>query len=59
MVDTTGRAQLVALFDDLAHRDGLGVVHVTHRAAEAAAADRTITLAGGRVVDAPAASTLR
>ncbi len=54
MVDATGRAQLVTLFDDLAHRDGLGVVHVTHRAAEAAVADRTITLAGGRVVDVPA-----
>jgi energy-coupling factor transport system ATP-binding protein len=54
MVDATGRSQLVTLFDDLAHRDGLGVVHVTHRAAEAAVADRTITLAAGRVVDAPA-----
>ncbi len=54
MVDAGGRAQLVALFRDLAHADGLGVVHITHRAAEAAAADRTITLAGGRIVDAPA-----
>jgi energy-coupling factor transporter ATP-binding protein EcfA2 len=54
MVDATGRSQLVTLFDDLAHRDGLGVVHVTHRAAEAAVADRRITLAAGRVVDAPA-----
>jgi energy-coupling factor transport system ATP-binding protein len=53
MVDATGRAQLVALFDDLAHRDGLGVVHVTHRAAEAAVADRAIMLAGGRVVAPP------
>jgi energy-coupling factor transport system ATP-binding protein len=54
MVDSTGRAQLVALFDDLAHRDGLGVVHVTHRAAESGVADRAITLAGGRVVDTAA-----
>jgi energy-coupling factor transporter ATP-binding protein EcfA2 len=54
MVDTTGRAQLVALMNELAHHDGLGVVHVTHRAAEAAVADRTITLARGRSVDAPA-----
>ncbi|MCU1465058.1 MAG: putative transporter ATP-binding protein [Actinomycetia bacterium] len=54
MVDATGRAQLVTLFDDLAHRDRLGVVHVTHRAAEAAVADRTITLARGRIVDVPA-----
>ncbi len=54
MVDETGRALLVQLFGDLAHDDGLGVVHVTHRAAEAAAADRSITLECGRVVDAPA-----
>jgi energy-coupling factor transport system ATP-binding protein len=54
MVDATGRAELVTLFDALAHRDRLGVVHVTHRAAEAAVADRMITLAGGRVVDVPA-----
>ena len=53
MVDALGRARIVALLDELAHVDGLGVVHVTHRAAEAAAADRTIALAGGRVVDAP------
>ena len=56
MVDATGRAQLVTLFDDLAHRDGLGVVHVTHRAAEAGAADRVIALAAGHVVDAPGAA---
>ncbi len=53
MVDTEGRTRLVALLRDLAHTDGLGVVHVTHRAAEAAAADRTITLSGGRVITAP------
>jgi energy-coupling factor transporter ATP-binding protein EcfA2 len=53
MVDTVGRTRLVALMRDLAHTDGLGVVHVTHRVAEAAAADRTITLAGGRVINAP------
>src|SRR5207245_193665 len=39
MVDASGRAQLVALFRELAHTDGLGVLHVTHRAAEAAVAD--------------------
>ncbi len=54
MVDETGRALLVALFRDLAHDNGLGVVHVTHRAAEAAVADRSITLDHGRVVAAPA-----
>jgi energy-coupling factor transporter ATP-binding protein EcfA2 len=53
MVDAEGRKRLIALLRDLAHADGMGVVHVTHRAAEAAAADRTIALAGGRVIDAP------
>ena len=54
MVDSIGRARLVELLHDLVHDDGLGVVHVTHRAAEAAVADRTITLSAGNVVDAPA-----
>ncbi len=54
MVDGEGRELIVALLRDLADDDGLGVVHVTHRAAEAEAADRTITLDGGRVVVAPA-----
>ena len=53
VVRRLGRALLVTLFRDLAHDDGLGVVHVTHRAAEAAVADRSITLERGRVVDAP------
>ncbi len=47
MVDADGRALLVELFRDLAHGDGLGVVHVTHRAAEAAAADRVDHARGG------------
>jgi energy-coupling factor transport system ATP-binding protein len=54
MIDTAGRTQLVALLHDLVSDDGLGVVHVTHRASEAAAADRVITLAHGRVVAEPA-----
>jgi energy-coupling factor transport system ATP-binding protein len=54
MVDAVGRAQLVGIMRALASEDSLGVVHVTHRAAEAAAADRTITLAGGRIVETPA-----
>ena len=58
MVDATGRAQLVTLFDDLAHRDGLGVVHVTHRAAEAAVADRLITLVADALPTHPARGAL-
>jgi energy-coupling factor transport system ATP-binding protein len=54
MVDAGGRRQLVGIMRALASDDGIGVAHVTHRAAEAAAADRTITLSHGRVVDAPA-----
>jgi energy-coupling factor transport system ATP-binding protein len=54
MVDATGRAQLVGIMRTLATDDGIGVAHVTHRAAEAAAADRTITLAHGLVVETPA-----
>jgi len=54
MIDNAGRARLVAVLRELVSRDGLGVVHVTHRASEAAIADRIVTLADGRVVDAPA-----
>jgi energy-coupling factor transporter ATP-binding protein EcfA2 len=54
MVDSAGRAKLVGIMRSLASDDGIGVAHVTHRAAEAAVADRTITLAHGRVVDTPA-----
>jgi energy-coupling factor transport system ATP-binding protein len=54
MVDAAGRAQLVALFHELVHGDGMGVVHVTHRAAEAAVADRIVTLDAGRIVETPA-----
>jgi energy-coupling factor transport system ATP-binding protein len=54
MVDGAGRAQLVGIMRSLATDDGIGVAHVTHRAAEAAVADRTITLANGRVVETPA-----
>jgi len=54
MVDAAGRAQLVALFHQLVHRDGMGVVHVTHRAAEAAVADRIITLDAGHIVETQA-----
>jgi energy-coupling factor transport system ATP-binding protein len=49
MVDGDGRAALVALLRELAD-DGMSVVHVTHLAPEAAAADRVVTLGAGRVV---------
>ena len=52
MVDVEGRARLVTLLRDLA-RDGVGVVHVSHAAIEADAADRTIVLDAGRVIAEP------
>jgi len=54
MVDAEGRAQLVGIMGSLASDDGIGVAHVTHRAAEAGAADRIVTLDHGRVVATPA-----
>ncbi len=51
MVDAPGRQRIVALLHDLAATDGIGVVHVSHHATDAAAADRTIALAHGRLVD--------
>ncbi len=56
MVDSDGRAQLVALLRDLAD-EGVAVVHVSHYANEAALADRIVSLERGRLDDgAPAAS---
>jgi len=52
MVDRHGRAQLVALMRETA-AGGVGVVHVTHRAEEAAAADVVVALDQGRVVPHP------
>ena len=52
MVDSVGRQQLVALLRSMVTDDGIAVVHVTHDAAEAAVADRTIMLEHGRVVPA-------
>jgi energy-coupling factor transporter ATP-binding protein EcfA2 len=49
MLDTAGRRDVVALLSSLA-RDGVGVLHVSHYAAEAELADRTIALNHGRVV---------
>ncbi|WGJ85832.1 DUF2232 domain-containing protein [Gordonia sp. SMJS1] len=50
MVDPEGRGQLLALLAGLPARRGIAVVLVTHRGSEAAAADRVIHLAGGRLV---------
>jgi energy-coupling factor transport system ATP-binding protein len=51
MVDPAGRAELVALLAGLPARHRMAVVLVTHQEAEAAAADRVIHLAAGRMVD--------
>ena len=53
MVDPEGRDQLMQLLRELATRDGIGVVHVSHRTLEAASADRTVSL-GARRSAAPA-----
>jgi energy-coupling factor transport system ATP-binding protein len=53
MVDGAGRAQLVSLLRSLVTEDAMTVVHVTHRPAESAAADRVIALEHGRVVPVP------
>ncbi|MFW0783808.1 ATP-binding cassette domain-containing protein [Gordonia sp. CPCC 206044] len=53
MVDPVGRDELLALLADLPRRRGITVVLITHRGAEAAAADRVIHLDHGRVVDHP------
>ena len=49
MIDVKGRARVIALLRGLAD-DGIGVVHVSHAANEAAIADRVITLDHGRVI---------
>ena len=49
MVDPAGREQLVALLAALPRRTGTTVVHVTHRPADAAAADRVVAVPAGRV----------
>ncbi|MBD0862981.1 DUF2232 domain-containing protein [Gordonia sp. zg691] len=53
MVDPEGRGQLLHLLASLPRRRGIAVVLITHRGSEAAAADRVIHLAGGRVVPHP------
>ncbi|MDQ2753950.1 MAG: DUF2232 domain-containing protein [Actinomycetota bacterium] len=52
MVDSAGRRRLTDLFARLPAERGVSVVHVTHRAEEAAAAGRRIHLVGGRITTA-------
>ncbi|MGI9207525.1 MAG: DUF2232 domain-containing protein [Rhodococcus sp. (in: high G+C Gram-positive bacteria)] len=54
MVDAASRSALIDLLAEVA-REGTTVVLVTHLDDEAAAADRVVHLAGGRIVAAPAA----
>lgn len=51
MVDPQGRAELMELMAGLPARTGTTVVHVTHRGADAAAADRVIAVHDGRVIE--------
>jgi energy-coupling factor transport system ATP-binding protein len=53
MVDAAGRVQLLALLRSLVERDGMAIVHVTHRSLESTNADRAIALEAGRVVPVP------
>jgi energy-coupling factor transport system ATP-binding protein len=55
MVDHHGRELLTDLFGGLTTDEGLAVVHVTHRAEEAARADHALMLDGGRLRDSPPA----
>ncbi len=49
MVDAEGREEVVALLARL-RDEGLAVVHVTHRKAETAVADRVVEMSDGKVV---------
>jgi energy-coupling factor transport system ATP-binding protein len=49
MLDGAGREDLTALLRDLARRQGVTVVHITHRHEEARGADLVVELTGGRV----------
>jgi energy-coupling factor transport system ATP-binding protein len=54
MVDPDGRQTLVALLRQTAAEHDVAVVHVTHRRAESAVADRVLALDAGRPVPASA-----
>jgi energy-coupling factor transport system ATP-binding protein len=56
MVDPVGRQTLVALLRQTAAERNVAVVHVTHRRAESAVADRVLALEAGRPVPATALS---
>ena len=49
MIDRKGREEVTALLRKVAG-GGMAVVHVTHRAEEAAGADEVVTLVGGRIL---------
>ena len=51
MVDPQGRAELVAVLAQLPAREGMTVVHVTHRAADAELAQRVVAVHDGRVTE--------
>jgi energy-coupling factor transport system ATP-binding protein len=50
MLDPGGRRSVLDLIDGLAHRDGHGVLHISHDATGIARADRVIVLESGAVV---------
>jgi energy-coupling factor transport system ATP-binding protein len=56
MVDSIGRAQLLALLRSVVTDDHISVVHVTHHRSESAVADRIVALDGGQVVETPVAT---
>ena len=58
MIDRDGRADMLDLLASLPDA-GIAVVHITHDPAEAARADRVITINGGRVLsDVPGSSSI-
>ena len=58
MIDRDGRADMLDLLASLPDT-GIAVVHITHDPAEAARADRVITVDGGRVLsDVPGSSSI-
>lgn len=58
MLDPIGRAEVLDAIGRF-HRDGRGIVHITHDAAEVALCERAVGLRGGRIVyDGPAQDLL-
>lgn len=50
-LDTSGAENVLAMLADLSHREGVGVLLVTHDPAAAAFADRVQTLSDGKLVE--------